>query len=262
MRVVPPRTLWPSVFAVVLLAAVAPACGDDDGEGLAPVVVTAAGDVEGAVAEYRALLGDDNGGTPGSAEGGRREINWDAVPDELASPNALPGDFFNDTAEPRARGAEFTTPGEHVTVSADSDNPDGAAPRFADINPTYADEFVVFSEERLFSPIGSNEVLLTFFVPGTDSPAVVRGFGAVYTGVDEVENTAFEYFDIDGNSLGTYDTPVSEGGLSFLGVVFGEAVVHQVMIRYGTDALGPDEDDGTDVAVMDDFIYGEPQPAP
>ena len=26
---------------------------------------------------------------------GRREINWDGVPDVLASPNAFPGDFFS-----------------------------------------------------------------------------------------------------------------------------------------------------------------------
>ena len=62
------------------------------------------------------------------------------------------------------------TPGDHVAVSADSDNPAGAAVRFGDINPTYTNIFKTFSAERLFSPIGSNVVNLTFRVPGTDSP--------------------------------------------------------------------------------------------
>ena len=46
--------------------------------------------------------------------------------------------------------------------------------------------------------------------------------------------------------------------LSFLGVVFDEPVVAPVRIVYGNRALGPDEGPGVDVAVMDDFIYGEP----
>ncbi|MEI2772342.1 MAG: hypothetical protein V9G98_16955 [Candidatus Competibacter sp.] len=110
----------------------------------------------------------------------------------------------------------------------------------------------------MFSPVGSNIVELTFFVPGTQTPAVVRGFGAVYADVD-TDHTAFEYFDAQGKSLGTFATPIADGGLSFLGVAFPEPVVHKVRIAYGTAALGPDDSATNDVAVMDDFIYGEPQ---
>ena len=40
-------------------------------------------------------------------------------------------------------------------------------------------------------------------------------------------------------------------------------VVVRVRIRYGNTALGPDDAPlGTDVAVMGDFIYGEPQAVP
>jgi hypothetical protein len=35
-----------------------------------------------------------------------------------------------------------------------------------------------------------------------------------------------------------------------------------VRIAYGNAALGPDDGGGVDVAVMDDFIYGEPQAIP
>jgi len=221
-------------------------------------VVRASGDVRTAVDRFRRLLGADNGGAPGGRATGRREINWDAVPDELAAPNALPGDFFNAPEAPRARGAILETPGDHVAVSADASNPTGAAVRFGDVNPDYPDLFTTFSAERLFSPIGSNIVNLRFRVPGTSRRAVVRGFGAVYTDIDKRENTAFEYFDRRGRSLGSYSAPVSRQGLSFLGVVFRRAVVARVRIKYGNGPLGPDETRRYDVAVMDDFLYGEP----
>ena len=246
-----------ALFAVALLAA----CGDGGGNGQSSAsVVAARGDNTASVDEFRALLGGaNNGGTPGEHAAGRREINWDGVPDELAAPNFLPPDFFNAAAAPRARGAFFATPGDGVQVSADADNPAGAAVRFGDVNPTYADRFVAFSEERLFSPLGSNIVDLTFFVAGSDVPAAVSGFGAVYTGVDRA-GSAFEFFDRDDRLLGRFPVPRSEEGRSFLGVAFDEAVVARVRIAYGNVALGPDEGAGVDVAVMDDFIYGEPHP--
>jgi hypothetical protein len=81
----------------------------------------------------------------------------------------------------------------------------------------------------------------------------------VYTDVDTA-HTAFEYFDKDGKSLGSFETPIADNGLSFLGVVFDEAIVASVEVRYGTGALGPDDGAGeVDVAVMDNFIFGEPQ---
>jgi hypothetical protein len=140
----------------------------------------------------------------------------------------------------------------------DSGGDDSADPTS---NPTYTDVFTTFSEERLFSPVGSNVVDATVFVPGTSTPAVVRGFGAVYTDVDREESADFEFFDADDNSLGTYAVPVSEDGLSFLGIEFPEPIVARVRIVYGNTELGPDDAGQYDVAVMDDFIFGEPQEA-
>jgi hypothetical protein len=252
-------------LALAAVASLSACGGDGDSDSGAdaqePTVVKGAGDIQANVIEFRSLLGPDNGGAPDGDPDGRREINWDAVPDELAAPNALPPAFFNGKQDPTARGALLETTGDHVAVSADSQNPDGAAVRFGDLNPSYSDEFKTFSEERLFSPVGSNLVDLRFFVPGTDITAVTRGFGAVYTDIDSAENTAFEYFDADRNSLGQFAAPVSEGGLSFLGVAFPEPVVARVRIEYGNGKLGPDESADYDVAVMDDFIYGEPQAA-
>jgi hypothetical protein len=226
-----------------------------------PQVVSAAGSkVRRAVEKFRGLLGPNNGGAPGGKPKGRREINWDAVPDELAAPHALPANFFNAAEAPRARGALLTTPGDHVAVSADSDNPDDAAVRFGDLNPGYASQFRTFSPERLFSPIGSNVVNLKFRVPGTRTPGLVRGFGAVYTDIDRRENTAFEYFGADGRSLGKFAAPVANKSLSFLGVIFRKAIVARVRIEYGSGKLGPKDSRSYDAAVMDDFLYGEPRP--
>jgi hypothetical protein len=226
----------------------------------AQVLIGAGSKVPRTVGKFRSLLGPDNGGAPGGNRKGRREINWDAVPDEFAAPHALPGNFFNAPDAPRARGALLTTPGDHVAVSADSDNPDGAAVRFGDINPGYPSQFSTFSAERLFSPIGSNVVNLKFRMPGTNEPGLVRGFGAVYTDIDRRENTAFEYFGADGRSLGKFAAPVANKNLSFLGVVFRKAIVARVKIEYGSGKLGPNDSRSYDAAVMDDFLYGEPRP--
>src|SRR5437879_11988590 len=51
-----------------------------------PQVVKGSGDIAPKMDEFRTLLGADNGGAPTQNATGRREINWDAVPDDLASP--------------------------------------------------------------------------------------------------------------------------------------------------------------------------------
>ena len=242
-------------------------CSDDEKKptdaGPVPTVVTGAGADAAAltpyVVQYRALLGADNGGDPGTrGASGFREVSWDGVPDELSAPNGYPGDFFNSPTAPRARGLVLATPGTGLLVSADSDNPTHTPPRFGEINAQYQTIFKTFSNERLFSPVGSNIVNIHFFVPGTSIPATVRGFGAVYTDVD-THHTAFEYFDREGHSLGSYETPLSNESLSFLGVAFDQPIVYRVEVRYGTSALGPADGAALDVAVMDNFIFGEPQ---
>ena len=253
------RVLFVGCIGVVLSLATACRAGN-----AAPSVVMGAGDnVAAKVDEYRSYFGgQNNGGDPGTkGTSGYREINWDGLSDEQSAPAVLAPDVFNQTVAPFARGARLETPGQGVMASADADNPTGTLPRFGNINPTYVDIFQTFSAERLFSPVGNNTVDLTFFVPGTSTPAVVRGFGAIYADVD-TDHTAFEYFDINNVSLGKFQTPVADNGLSFLGVIFLDPIVHRVRIAYGTDALGPNDGAGVDVAVMDNFIYGEPQAAP
>ena len=223
--------MLPALAAVAVAAAASPPA----------TVVRGAGDIRPAVAKFRKLVAP------------AQEITWDAVPDDRAAPHALPSRFFDARSGARARGAVLTTPGDHVAVSAK-----GADARFADVNAGYADEFKTFSAPRLFSPIGSNVVNLRFHVIGTTARGLVRGFGAVYTDVDRRENTAFRFYDAKNRLLGSFDVPVSKNGLSFLGVRFERRVVARVRIVYGSGPLGPDDGNGYDAAVMDNFIYDQP----
>ena len=240
-------------YATVLLSAGALLLGSSalhSANAAEPKVISGAGNISPLLEQYRALLGDNLGNKPAQKKG-RREINWDGIPDEKAAPAFLPPDIF------KVRGVMLTTPGDGIQASARPGNAAGVLPRFGNINPTYVALFNHFSAERLFSPVGSNAVDVKFVMPGTDRPGMVRGFGAVYVDVDQ-EHTAFEFFDADDKSLGRFAVPANDGGFSFLGVAFDKPIVARVHIDYGTDEIGPDDSSDNDVAVMDDFIYGEP----
>jgi plastocyanin len=212
--------------------------------------------IQAAVDQFRADLGGDNNGVGGTFPTGRREINWDGVPDAVAAPNPLPADFFNTTS---ARGVIFSTPGSGFQVSAN----DGVAPvRFGTINPAYEALFSTFSAQRLFTALDSTVTEVSFFVPGTDMPATVSGFGAVFTNVQH-NDTTLEAFDRNGISVGLVTVPTGPAaGLAFAGIIAPDGTrIARVKITSGGAALGPDvNDDGAiNLVVMDDFIYGEPQ---
>ena len=141
-------------------------------------------------------------------------------------------------------------------------------------NLTYGTTFRTFSPFRLFTPVGSNITEGTFFVPGTDgdTPARVRGFGAVFTDVDRQDGgdkhrgnrgakTIIEYFAANGRLLFRGVVPASEGdaSLSFFGVVFDDPRIARVRITTGNAAPGPNDNERRDIVMMDDFLYGEPQ---
>jgi hypothetical protein len=227
-----------------------------------PHVFEAAGataaDIEGTVDAFRAFLGPNNG-VGGSFPDGRREINWDGVPDQFAAPNLLPANFFNANSP---RGAVFFTPGTGFQVSADSDNPTGTPVRFGNIHPVFPELFSTFSPERLFTALDSNITEVLFFIPGTNTPATVDGFGAVFTDVNDANSTKIDYFDVNGELLCSRNVlpgPTNRGSLSFLGVGFDTPEVFQVRITSGNRIL---RTPARDVVVMDDFIYGEPQALP
>lgn len=231
----------------------------------APVIRRAAGpdpaSIQNAITEFRNDLGGVNNGVGGSFTTGRREINWDGVPDNFAAPNALPANFFNSNS---ARGIIFETPGTGFQVSA---NAGIGSIEFSNINPIYSSLFSTFSPQRLFTAIGSTVTQVLFFIPGTIRPATVSGFGAVFTDVDRRFTTRIDYLSSTGGLLWSQLVPTAgrrtDGGLSFVGVSFnaGERVA-LVQITSGNTLLGNDINEGNlrDLVVMDDFIYGEPQP--
>jgi len=62
--------------------------------------------IQSSVDGFRAALGANNG-IGGTFPDGRREINWDGVPDAVAAPNRMPANFFNANSK---RGVVFFTP--------------------------------------------------------------------------------------------------------------------------------------------------------
>ena len=144
-----------------------------------------------------------------------------------------------------------------------------------DLRPTI---FQPFSLQRLFSPIDSNVTEAQFFVPGDGSepaPATITGFGVTFSDVDlpngsgpghkngnRSSSTLIECFGTDGGLVFSGFVPASpgDGSLSFFGIVFGEARIARVRITSGDASPGPDDDETHDIVMMDDFLYGEPQP--
>src|SRR5262249_41635340 len=102
----------------------------------APITFSGSGStpagIQATVDAFRADLGSLNPNAPGSFGSGRREINWDAVPDAFAAPNNLPANFFNVNSP---RGVVFTTPGTGFQVSANAAS--GTPVEFGNLNPRY-----------------------------------------------------------------------------------------------------------------------------
>ena len=246
-------------------------------EFVPPVVFQAAGptadSIQSSVDAFRSALGNpNNGNNPGPLKQGRREINWDG-----GNPNVLtttapvtPFNVFLNT-----RGSQFTTPGLGLSQGPPSGGPQGGLAVLFN-NPTYGAIFSTFSPSRLFTPVGSNITEAAFFIPGTNgaNPATVRGFGAVFTDVDQPDgsgpgerrgnrkaSTLIEYLDQYGRLLFSSFVPASpgDGSLSFFGIVFDDARIASVRIEAGDVAPGPNDDRRHDIVMMDDFIYGEPQ---
>lgn len=215
--------------------------------GLGPVVL-------GSVDAFRADLGTLNPNVAGSFGTGRREINWDGVPNGFAAPNPLPADFFNVNSP---RGVVLSTPGTGFQVSSSSTS--GTPVEFGNINPAYPALFAPFSAERLFTPLGSTITDIQFFVPGTTDAALTRGFGVVFSDVDVLGASSVEFFGAGGASLLKVDAPVSgaDERFSFVGVSYLTPMISRIRINSGNEVLSSVVS-GRDVVVLDDFIYGEP----
>src|SRR5215217_1204084 len=142
------------VFSTVLMA-----CSKDDSytnanpetpSGAGAGVLAAAGDsatIIGTLNQFRKLLGDTLNTVPNKI-GGRREVNWDAVPPAFSNANNFPPAFFNSTVatDPagRKRGLVLVNTGASFRVDSSA---------FSQIDGSYANQFEAFSKNRLFANV-------------------------------------------------------------------------------------------------------------
>lgn len=221
------------------------------------VVVQGSGDITAQLAQFRTLLGDPVNVTPDQTTG-RREVNWDGVPANLTNNNSFPFDFFNATdpaiGNGRKRGLVMNN-GTNFRVDTTA---------FSEIDPSYSDQFKAFSPKRAFVYI-TNTVSTAFFkVPGTNTNAFIKGFGVIFSDVDDANSTTLEFFS-GVKSLGIFKAPVrtDANGFSFLGVQFPDEKITSVKITAGNGLLAAGTKDisaggSKDLVVMDDFFYNEP----
>jgi len=248
------------VTTLMALAALT-ACSDDSERDPAPGFTTfaAVGDstaVALAAESFRTALGGSlHAPAVGPSDSGRREINWDGAPAALTNVDTFPATFFNVNSK---RGALFTGIGTGFRVDSSA---------FLDLNATYPAQFRAFSPKKLFMPVGSNTMEVFFRRSGLATPGVVNGFGVIFSDVDRVGSTRIDFFDQDGRLLASLPAPAHAGAheFSFVGAVFPASVVSHVFIVSGDSPLGGPTGNITvagtkDLVVMDDFIYGEPQP--
>jgi hypothetical protein len=254
------------VAALFGLAVAVPASAGVDvtfGSGANPAAIQAV--VDG----FRAQLGANNG-VGGSFVDGRREVNWDGVPDSSAQPNVLAPDFFN-VNSPRGivfSALEYETGAalNDFMVSADSSNPTATPTEFADIDASYPASFQPFSAPRLFHVRNASAMDAVFFVPGTTTPATVVGFGVIFSDVDSAtggDRSIVRCYGMDGRQIGAASAPVFNNGLSFVGLMAtaGDRFA-RCNIEIGNRRLvggAVDGASGVDVVALDDFIYGEPR---
>jgi FG-GAP-like repeat len=260
------RTVIASGFALLLLS---------NTMWATPVVRQTAGAnaaaIQAMVDQFRADLGGANNGVGGSFTSGRREINWDGVPDNFSEPNNFPANFFN-VNSPRGvifNAIEDETGAALNQFAVSATTTSGIGVRFSNINANYSTIFQTFSAQRLFMARNTHLMEVTFVIPGTNIPATVNGFGLVFADVDSAtggNRSLVRFYAPDGTQLpGAASAPVADNGLSFVGVSFnGGERVARVVIEFGNTGLSSTNNDGVngvDVVAMDDFIYGEPRAA-
>lgn len=215
------------------------------------------------VEAFRSDLGTNNGFVESVFAGGRREISWEEVPADFNYPEALPLDFFNDT-EPC--GLVFSTVCSAIETDEDLLPSGGLISSIIDLVTLTLDHLLNFnalSGTRLCAAQDSNVMEFKFFVPGSDVPAVVPAFGAVFSDVELGDITLIELFDIEGNLILSRNILETDGnaGLSFCGITLNFPVIHTVRITLGNTTIGIDEDGpDIDVVTIDDVIFGEPVP--
>jgi len=209
-----------------------------------------------------------------AAIGGGSRIGWDGV--KLDGTDANPATRVIDPGKTveipidrfRNVGAIYADP---YAVSGDG---------FASVNPGSAGQFPAFTPNNTFAMFDPENgkfddrfIEQTFVLPGTDTVAGTRGFGAIFVDSEIAGASSIEFRGTNGSgqsvTLGKYDVPTGASGeTQFLGVLFDTPVISEVVLTVGTNALfsfdgttfqsfGAGE--GVDLAVTDDFVFATPE---
>jgi hypothetical protein len=236
-----------------------------------------------ALANFKAAIGGvDNGGVGTPQSNGFRTINWDGVKldgtDFGGGPNTTVIDPGKTVAIPldrfQERGVFF---GAVYAVSGPASPTDPST--FADVNPNVEGLFPSFSPHNTFAMMNDNGIDFKFVVPSSHTTALVsassRGFGAVFQNVELADTTTIEYFN-GSTSLGSFAVkPGAKGQSEFLGVLFDNPIVTNVVLTLGTDVIfkfdgstfsssgvADDPATGHNLVTVDDWAYAEPQAIP
>ncbi len=234
-------------------------------------------------------------GDLGPAGSGHREVVWDGVPETLRDNGTFKEAFFDRGSGGSAgvQGGITFTPtngtGEEVNDALNGVVPTSGPPGnpnaplggdFSNINPSYAGDFIAFTQDATFAPLGTTTTDLTFDVAGSDAAGVVIGAGVVFISVDASQASSIEFFDENGVSLNkTFVPPRSAGPFpvpgpltafpnnipySFAGWIDSTKRVAWVRLTNGQAAVDTatlnDRIGTPDVVVLDDIYYSEPKP--
>lgn len=191
------------------------------------------------------------------AQGRERNINWDGgavTALTLGATTDFPPALFLNGAG--LRQINIGDAGQGVVVSEDSfaTLPDASA------NPSAGQGFGNVSPTVNFSVIGGNRVTVRFFLADQVTPALVHGFGAIFTDVELAQKSGLRFFDANDNLLLDVRAAAGASGASqFVGGVLGQAVVARVEIDFGDNGtFGTATENpgaGIDQVVVDDFRF-------
>ena len=251
----------PTVYAPFLAMAALAACSNSSSPNAGPTHTTysAQGDsatIGAKLDEFRTALGGSlNAPNSAPAASGRREINWDGVPAAVTNVDDFPATFFNVNSK---RGAVFSTPGTGLRIDSTA---------FASVSAGLAAQFKAFSPKKLFVPVGSTHLEVDFKVVGLTTNGLVNGFGVVFSDVDRAGSAKVDFFDAaaPGSPASTAPATAAPSEFSFVGAVFdsrpgGQGADHQRRRGLTDQRRRRQRGGATDLVVMDDFVYGEPQP--
>lgn len=203
---------------------------------------------------FRQDLGGAYNGVGGSYTSGYREITWEDAP-----ANAIGGlqeQFYNKTSPRGAVIAPADYGPQSLIVSS------SGAGSYYYLFQNYHQGFMAYSGERIAGQPYLPHLEITFRVPGTDIPASVNGFGAVFSDVDLGGSAWISLYDEKGELITRIAPESQSSGLSFVGQSYTNGIrVSRVHISLGNWGLHYDGDGGDrDKVALDNIIFGEPRP--